>query len=158
MNEFLPSNLLLVIRPGEKMKPHAASVKTKLFQPITSTTDSHRGGGGRGRITDLRNNIILFLLQVLQQFPFSFEFNSLLLEVNCHAFLVNCKILSFRLGGNSLEAFWEIIVNNLWITSRSTTLFLIGTERWKRLYHFGGFFPLKASLGHNYWEILFGSV
>ena len=56
------------------------------FNPITSTTDSNEGAG---RFTDLRSNIIAFLLQVLEQFPFSFEFNSLLLEVTCHAFHVD---------------------------------------------------------------------
>jgi len=85
MNGLLPNDLLLVIRPGEKMEPLAASVN-RIFQPITSTTDPNKGAG---RITDLRSDIIFFRIQVLEQFPFAFEFNSLLLEVTCHAYLVN---------------------------------------------------------------------
>ena len=45
MNELLPSDVPLVIRPGEKMTPHSASVN-RIFQPITSTTDSCGGGVG----------------------------------------------------------------------------------------------------------------
>ena len=69
------------------MKPLAAGIN-RIFQSVASTTNSHGLGGG-GLIKYLRDNIIPFLLQVLEQFPFSFEFNSLFLEVNCHAFLVN---------------------------------------------------------------------
>ena len=47
-----------------------------------------------------------FLLQVLEQFPFSFEFNSLLLEVTCRAFLINyfrCKETIRTFWGNCRE-------------------------------------------------------
>ena len=87
-NQFLYSSLF-----GEKVKPLTAGIN-RICQSVASTTNSHGNGvrardGGGGLIKDLRDNIIPFLLQVLEQFPFSFEFNSLFLEVNCHAFLVN---------------------------------------------------------------------